>query len=980
MGVLALAACVLAALVPSGLIATLPASVSPIGDAKAAYTVYQCDASRGIGLDGWRAGSDGWAAQNQCAGGFNVTGLVNGVYTNAGSVAYWRTPNLPGNLSFQGVTYEGSGSLQSAFIGVARFCMDDVDPWCSSGGASWVINNAGWVGRSDAAPGAREFQLLLSCFGASPCPRQTWSNIWLRNVAFTMNDGDAPGIGWQGGTLSFVNGYANPTTWNHGSKTLIVRGWDGTSGTERDYVAFDHNVNHPLKQAQSAPGCNRVSGGYSTFVPCAALNDFTHTIDTTQFSDGGHALHAWTYDASGNPQQANLTFRVDNTKPAEPAALDVAGDNTEGWKSVNDFDVSWNNTGETVTTETQSGLKRGCYDVDPAEGQAVDPAPVCVDNATSNLSDVQVPEDGEWSAKVWTRDGAGNDSDKAQVALNLDTTVPGKPEGEANGWVGLPELLGGKYQWWTKPINWQSVNSEFCGYGLSVSQGATDEAPTTINVIGNVESGQIPPGTPEGNNWVHFRAISCAGLYGPSEHVELNVDLTKPQATVTGVPASGWTNAPGAVNVAGSDAMPGSGMDGAPDTDPLDHGAFVRFSLDGSTATEVRGAHTASYDASTIAEGAHTLEVRTHDYALNYDEQSFTYGVDKTAPGGAFTGADPADPTVFKVAATDALSGAVGGEVQYAPIGDAGDPSAYKPMATRFEAGQLVAVFPDTKLPHGRYALRAVVEDAATNTGLVTNRVDGSRMVIDNPLRDVSALALSATKNGKVCKRKKARTKAGKKKAAKKLRDCKKKLKSGKGTDVSVAVRYGRALMLYGTLKDQNGRPLEGQKIELYQQRAGDALRLVAGATTDAQGGFAYKAPGGPSRRIIAYWPGTKTKQDISASVRLGVATKVRLRVTPKRVRGSKTFTLKGRIYAQDGVATNGKLVQLQFYNFLRRKWQAGPALVRADATGKFSYRYRIKRATAAREKIRFRAFVPAESSWAYDAGTSNTQTIIHTR
>jgi hypothetical protein len=844
-----------------------------------------------------------------------------------------------------------------------------------------------WKTYTNVQPGSRYFKLILICGGA--CPANVYSNGAVRNLAFAMEDGDAPAISFAGGTLSYVDGYANPTSWNSGAKTLVVRGWDGSSGTERDLVAFDHDVNHPLKQVQQAPGCNRVTGGYSTFVPCAALNDFTHKIDTTQFADGGHALHAWNYDASGNSAQVNLTFRVDNTKPAEPATLDVMGDNEHGWQSTNDFDLTWTNTGESVETNTASGIAAIHVNVEPTEAGQPDPAAVTVpvggvaggiDASMGSIDGVSVPADGEWSVVVRTVDKAGNVSDAAQASLMLDTTVPGKPGGQANGWVGLPELLNGKFQYWTKPDNHAQIESDFCGYGLSVTQAPLDEAPTTINVVGNVEEGQIPPGTPEGNNWVHFRAISCAGIAGPSEHVSLNVDLTNPHATVTGIPSSGWTNRPGLVNVTGTDKMPGSGMDGAPGHLSAIEGASVRFELNEVAAEEVRGAHSASFDLSGLQEGVHTLTIDTFDWARNYDEQTYAYGVDKTAPGGAFIGADPADPTVFKVAATDALSGVVGGRIEYAPLSDADTPSAYKPLATAIDNGQLSAAFPDTKLPHGRYALRAMVEDAATNQGLVTKNVAGVRMVIENPLREPVGLTFLATKNAKVCTRKRARSKRGKKRAAKRLRACRKKRKARRGTDVSVAARYGRALMLIGRLTDKHGRALAGEQVTLLQQRAGESLSSVGSATTGFDGRFSYKAPGGPSRRIVAYWAGTKTRQDVSASVRLRVATKVTLRVTPGNVRGTRPFTLKGKVFSQDGISPEGKLVQLQFYNYMRKKWQAGPALVRAGKAGVYRYTYRIKRSAAAREKIKFRAYVPAETSWAYDPGASPARTLVHTK
>jgi hypothetical protein len=973
LGVLALAVWAVAAFTPTAVLNSTPAYVTPVAESRANYTVFQLDPSRGVGQSGWAHFGDGGFYRLDYGSYVQVTGLYNGSYTPAGYWAIWRTPGLPGNLYIDSVTYESIGAAQSG-RGVGAGLCTDAEPYHLYCGQDWLlyqpIENQ-WIARLSSRAGSKFFKLGMYCGNA--CPATTWTNGAVRNMAFNMRDVDGPGSGYAGD--SGVNVWGG---WTSGNKDVRVWSTDGTSGVERATVYFDGNASHPLADTKLAP-CNRVSGGYSTFVPCPTGAAMIHDIDTTQLSDGPHTLQHVTYDASGNASTMTQNFKVDNTKPAAPDMLDLAGENANGWQSVNDFDLSWQNGGEVAETATQSGISQSCYDVNPGEGQATDPAPVCVNGAISSLPDIQVPDDGIWNTQVWTVDRAGNASDRATEVMRLDTTVPGRTPGVANGWVGLDELLTGKYQFWTVSGNYTAINSQVCGYGFSVSSGQFDEAPTTVNVVGDVTQAQVPAGTPEGISWAHFRAISCAGLYGPSESVEVKVDLTKPQATVTGTPASGWTNNPGVVTVTGTDKMPGSGMDPAPSGGSVVEGASVRFDLDGAMAKEDAGG-AGSFDAASLPEGAHTLTVKTFDVARNYDEQTFSLGVDKMPPSGAFAGSDPSDPTVFKVPVTDALAGVTGGEVQYAPLDANGKEGTFKPMATKYEGGELVAVFPDTKLPQGQYALRAVVRDAATNEGYVTNNVNGKRMVITNPLRDRVGLAFSATKHGKACKRKKAKTKAGKRKAAKLYKACKKKLAQGKGTDIQVSVRYGRALMLYGTLTDKTGQPIANQKIELYQQRAGDSLRLVGSATTDYAGQFGYKAPGGPTRKVIAYWPGTKTQQDVSASVRMGVATKVSLRVTPKVVRGARSFTFKGKVYAQDGVSAEGKLVQLQFYNYLRKRWQAGPALIRAGKGGNFKYKYRIKRGTAAKEKIMFRAFVPSESSWAYDAGTSRTQTIIHKR
>lgn len=323
----------------------------------------------------------------------------------------------------------------------------------------------------------------------------------------------------------------------------------------------------------------------------------------------------------------------------------------------------------------------------------------------------------------------------------------------------------------------------------------------------------------------------------------------------------------------------------------------------------------------------------------------------------------------------------VDGSIEYAPIDADGNRGTFRPLATSFESGLLTAAFPDTRLPAGSYALRAAVTDAATNTGYATEDVHGREMVITTPLREAVGITLLASKAGAPCrKNRRAKSRAAQRRAIRKYRICKRKLAAGKGSDTRVAVAYGRGSVLFGRLTDRHGDPMAGVKIELYEQRTGTAMRLVGGATTDYDGVFSYTAQAGPARNVIAYFPGNRKQRNVSASVELQVAAKVSFRVSPGHVKGAGRFALNGKVFTHDGVSADGKLVQLQFYNALRRRWQAGPALVRAGKDGKFSYSYAIRRSIAAREKIRFRAFVPAETSFPYGTGVSRARTLIHSR
>lgn len=976
---LAIAVWAAGAVMPTAVLTAAPAGFATVAPAQAgSFHVFQCGGvagAEGLAPGQWGFANDAGApanAWNQCPGALSL--WRNGA--SGAELKAWTMEMTNPVLNFQQVTFNSHSASAGGSVAIAKFCTHWTTNTCpiASGGTAYALLGQGGDGGTTVQhtfstdTSGKYFRVELS--GGS------WNGTYVNigGLNFTMSDAAALSVpAYRGSSLA-------ENEWNSGTRSMNRYATDDGAGIDRFYFLTNNAAGSSETKTVSNPACARVTGGYNSFIPCPAGQELGTTINTQNLPNGANEVRVFSDDASGNRSgPAVVNFKVDNTAPAEPASVDVAGANAAGWRTGNDFDLSWDNDGETVETASQSGIAKSCYAVQPLVAGGIPVVPVCVNGAVDVLSDAQVPSDGSWSADLWTVDRAGNSSDKQQVDLKLDRTVPGKPTGQANGWIGLAELIGGKDQNWSKPSNWQFVTSHFCGYGFSVTQNQADEAPSYINVLGDVTYQQIPAGTPEGINWAHFRAISCAGLVGPSETTPVKVDLTNPHAQVSGIPESGWTNAPGAVDVTATDHLPGSGMNPAPADQTIAEGASIRFDVDGALTSETSGG-TASLAGSTLAEGAHALTVRTFDVARNVENQSFNYGVDKTPPTGAFIGGDPSDPTLFRVPVGDALSGVANGTIQYAALDADGNEGAFKPLATKLQDGQLVASFPDTKLPQGNYALRASVQDDATNQSQITKQANGQKMIISNPLRQGVQLSFAGLQRHALCKRAKARTKKAKRRAAKRRAACQKKAALRRvNSDALVTARYGQARLLYGQLSDNNGQPLAGQKLELYEQRAAGDLKLVGSATTDYAGRFGYKAPGGPSRRIVAYWPGSKTQQDVSATMRLAVPTKVKLRVTPRVVHGRSRFTFKGKLFAQDGVSPEGKLVQLQFLN-LQGKWQAGPALVRARKDGSFSYRYSIRRAAVSSERIVFRAYVPAETSWAYDPGASPRRTIVHVR
>ena len=96
----------------------------------------------------------------------------------------------------------------------------------------------------------------------------------------------------------------------------------------------------------------------TTMRPCDTAVAAPQTIATNGLSDGPHQLVHCLTDFAGNvgclPQR---TIRVDNNAPAHPRSAGLAGG--DGWRRVNDFDVTWSNPDQGVASPICGRLLAG---------------------------------------------------------------------------------------------------------------------------------------------------------------------------------------------------------------------------------------------------------------------------------------------------------------------------------------------------------------------------------------------------------------------------------------------------------------------------------------------------------------------------------------------------------------------------------------------------------------------------------------------
>ena len=182
-------------------------------------------------------------------------------------------------------------------------------------------------------------------------------------------------------------------------------------------------------------------------------------------------------------------------------------------------------------------------------------------------------------------------------------------------------------------------------------------------------------------------------------------------------------------------------------------------------------------------------------------------------------------------------------------------------------------------------------------------------------------------------------------------------------------VRAGRQVTVAGRLTSADGQPVPGAEVQVLARTApGAAEQPEALLHTDADGRLSYAAPGSASRTLRLLYAGAPRILPAQAEIQLHVAAASSLRVSRRAVRNQQAVTFLGRVRTLPLPAT-GKLVELQVR--LSHRWETFRT-TRTDATGRWSIRYRFKRAYRGVQRFRFRAHLPREAGYPFDPGSSH--------
>lgn len=185
-----------------------------------------------------------------------------------------------------------------------------------------------------------------------------------------------------------------------------------------------------------------------------------------------------------------------------------------------------------------------------------------------------------------------------------------------------------------------------------------------------------------------------------------------------------------------------------------------------------------------------------------------------------------------------------------------------------------------------------------------------------------------------------------------------------------VTIPYGKATYVRGRLKTASGLPVGGAIIRVATRvLIGDrGFRELPPVSTGPDGGFAYRAPRGPSRQVrLTYTPFAEDAQPAATKlVRLKTRAAVTLRVNTNRVRPGGRVVLRGRLKGGHR-PRRGVLISLQGYQ-RGYGWRTFKTV--RERKGRFGTGYRVLRA-ARGTRLRYRATVREQATYPWATGRS---------
>lgn len=575
------------------------------------------------------------------------------------------------------------------------------------------------------------------------------------------------------------------------------------------------------------------------------------------------------------------------------------------------------------------------------------------------------PPPGNYLVETWVAAPGGPPIGQAIVSVPFDdsTPLPAQPT-VPPGWVDGHSAIPVKIEHPAPPYPYSGI----LGYAITLGS-RPGESPCAVPTLCTAAEVDLPFGIdddsfnlgplPAGIDYLTVVAVSSSGVASAPRSVALPVDATPPAIRFAGVP-SGWVDHPVTVSAIAED--PASGTQPAGPSGP-----FTAIAVDGARPELVLGG---SAETTVSGEGVHVIGAWAKDRLGNASSPSATppatVRIDETPPRVAFAAAQrPEDPELIEVTVADALAGASPdrGSVEVRSVGSH---RRFEPLPTRRGGAGLSARWSSDDFPPGSYEFRATGFDAAGNPAVTTRRADGSPMVLHNPVKTPTRIA-SGFGGERLVWQHCHRVDGG--------RRCHREAVTAFESRPALwTVPYGRPLRFGGVLRTAAGDPLGGQPIEIVETFApgAAAAQRRTSATTAADGSFAARLGPGPSRRVEAFFPGTRTlTRDTGRSVTMAVRSGLRFKASTSEARiGRRPVIFHGRLLADQAmIPRTGRPVQLQF-RVPGGTWSEFRT-VQTDRRGRFRYSYSFTDDDSRGIRFQFRAVSPEQADWPYRPGAS---------
>jgi hypothetical protein len=375
----------------------------------------------------------------------------------------------------------------------------------------------------------------------------------------------------------------------------------------------------------------------------------------------------------------------------------------------------------------------------------------------------------------------------------------------------------------------------------------------------------------------------------------------------------------------------------------------------GSCASGERGGpDIAGLSLAVPAPGEWRFQMWRRDAAGNehegYASVPVTLRYDPEPPKLSFEQSPASDPTLVSVLVTDDVSGLADGSIEISRAGS----GLWQTLATQKEGSRLIARIDDAALAPGQYLLRARAFDQARNEGSTDKRLDGQPMTIGVPIRIASTIQASVVVEKVVSRTIRRRGR---------IRRVQRRVTVLQPT---ASVEFARRVQTIGRLLNPAGDGIADAGINVLSSTRTSAEQLVAVLRTDGAGRFGYMATASSSRTLSFAYAGSPVILPAQSEVQLAVPAASSIRVDRARVLNGRAVNFSGRMRALP-VPQGGKLVELQVV--LSGRWQTFRT-TSTDALGRWAIRYQFKR-TSGLQRFRFRALLPREASYPFEAGAS---------